>query len=140
MAQQKIQIAPSILSADFLKLGEEIRSAERAGADIIHVDVMDGHFVPNLTMGQDMIAGLRRHFPDVFLDVHLMVERPEDYIDSFADAGANLFAFHLEVCGADRDADDLIARIRDRGMHPGMVINPPTPPDSTTIEERYSPR
>lgn len=122
-------ISASILSADFGRMADDCRDILNKGADLLHIDVMDGHFVPNLTMGQDMIAGLRRHFPDVFLDVHLMVERPEDYIDTFADAGASLFAFHLEVCGSDRNADDLIARIRDRGMHPGMVINPPTPPD-----------
>jgi ribulose-phosphate 3-epimerase len=122
-------ISASILSADFGRIADDSRDILNKGADLLHIDVMDGHFAPNLTMGQDMIAGLRRHFPDVFLDVHLMVERPEEYIDSFADAGANLFSFHLEVCHGDRDADDLIARIRDRGMHPGMVINPPTPPD-----------
>ncbi len=88
-------ISASILSADFGRMAEECRDALDRGADLLHVDVMDGHFVPNLTMGQDMIAGLRRHFPDVFLDVHLMVERPEDYIESFAEAGANLFSFHL---------------------------------------------
>jgi len=90
---------------------------------------MDGHFVPNLTMGQDMIRGLRRHFPDVFLDVHLMVERPGDYIESFARAGANLFAFHLEVCGRHgNEPQHLIEKIHHAGMHAGMVINPHTGP------------
>ncbi len=126
-------VAASILSADFGRMAEECRDVLDHGADLLHVDVMDGHFVPNLTMGQDMIRGLRRHFPDVYLDVHLMVERPDDYVDSFAQAGANLFAFHLEVCREMRDngvdARALIDRIHDTGMHAGMVINPPTPPD-----------
>ena len=82
------------------------------GADLLHLDVMDGHFVSNLTMGQDMIRGVRRHCPDAFLDVHLMVERPGDYVDSFAKAGANLFSFHLE---AQVDHGKLIRRVRERG-------------------------
>ncbi len=101
------------------------------GADLLHLDVMDGHFVPNLTMGQDMIRAMRRHLPDVYLDVHLMVERPQEYIDSFADAGANCFSFHLEVCSDLRpgglDARKMIDRVRAAGMHVGMVVNPPTP-------------
>jgi len=123
-------VAASILSADFGRIAEECRDVLTRGADLLHIDVMDGHFVPNLTMGQDMIAGLRRHFPDTFLDVHLMVERPGEYVESFAKAGANLFSFHLEVCGKSGvNAKDLIQKIRDHGMQPGMVINPPTPPD-----------
>ncbi len=123
-------IAASILSADFGAMAEDCRDVLSKGADLLHVDVMDGHFVPNLTMGADMIKGIRRHFSDVFLDVHLMVEKPGDYVESFAEAGANLFAFHVEVCkpmlpdGAD--AGELIRRIRDAGMSPGMVVNPPT--------------
>jgi ribulose-phosphate 3-epimerase len=122
-------IAASILSADFGRMAEECRDVLGKGADLLHVDVMDGHFVPNLTMGSDMIAGLRRHLPDTCLDVHLMVERPGDYVDAFADAGANLFSFHLEVCGRGAtDAGKLIDRIHDRGMLAGMVINPSTGP------------
>ncbi|MCC6578984.1 MAG: ribulose-phosphate 3-epimerase [Phycisphaeraceae bacterium] len=126
-------VAASILSADFGRMAEECRDVLGRGADLLHVDVMDGHFVPNLTMGQDMIRGLRRNLPDVFLDVHLMVERPQEYVKSFAEAGANLFSFHLEVCRPARpdgvDARELIRAIRDAGMLPGMVVNPPTPAD-----------
>lgn len=126
-------VAASILSADFGRMADDCRDVLDKGADLLHIDVMDGHFVANLTMGQDMIRGLRRHFPGTFLDVHLMVERPGDYIDSFAAAGANLFAFHLEVCAPLRpngaDAAELIERIHRAGMAAGMVINPATPPE-----------
>ncbi len=123
-------LAASILSADFGRMAEDCRDVLDKGADLLHVDVMDGHFAPNLTMGADMIAGVRRNVPEAFLDVHLMVERPGDYVESFAKAGANLFAFHMEVCKPMRadgaDPTELIQRIRDAGMHPGMVVNPPT--------------
>ena len=128
-------VAASILSADFGRMAAECEQVLDLGADLLHVDVMDGHFVSNLTMGQDMIRGVRRHLPGVLLDVHLMVERPGDYVDSFADAGANHFTFHLEVCremGGRNDADVLIERITSRGMTAGMVINPATPPDRLT--------
>jgi len=129
-------VAASILSADFARMAGDCRDVLDKGADLLHLDVMDGHFAANLTMGQDMIRGLRKHFPDVFLDVHLMVERPGDYVESFADAGANIFSFHLEVCHpltsqaqGGCDAGRLIERIHAAGMYAGMVINPPTPPD-----------
>ena len=127
-------ISASILSADFGAMAKDCRDVLTKGADLLHLDVMDGHFVQNLTMGADMIRGVRRHFADVFLDVHLMVERPGDYVESFAEAGANLFSFHVEVSKPMRpdgvDPADLIKRIRDAGMSPGMVVNPPT-----TIEQ-----
>jgi len=123
-------LAASILSADFGAMAEDCRDALGLGADLLHVDIMDGHFAPNLTMGADMIRGVRRHLPEAFLDVHLMVEKPGDYVESFAKAGANLFSFHVEVCESMRpggeDAGKLIKHIRDAGMHPGMVINPPS--------------
>ena len=129
-------IAASILSADFGRIAEECRDVLEAGADLLHVDVMDGHFVGNLTMGVDMIRGLRRHFPDTVLDVHLMVERPGDYVEMFAEAGATCFSFHAEVCRPHRsageggvDAEAMIGRVHEAGMLCGMVVNPPTPVD-----------
>src|SRR5437762_2690547 len=90
-------IAPSILSADSARLGEECRSVLDAGADLLHLDVMDGHFVPNLTMGPDLCHSLRRAFPDVCLDVHLMVSDPAMFVKPFTEAGATNFTFHIEV-------------------------------------------
>ena len=116
-------IAPSVLSADFGKLAEEVAVVEAGGADWIHVDVMDGHFVPNLTYGAEIIAALRRA-TDLPLDVHLMVERPEFYIAPFADAGAALFTFHPE---ATNHVQRQLDQARACGMRAGLALNPGTP-------------
>ena len=124
MAEPKF--APSILSADFARLAEAVIAVEKAGADWIHVDVMDGHFVPNLTFGPKMVADLRKatHLP---LDVHLMIERPEEWVDRYADAGATYLTIHVE---ATRDVPGTLAAIRGRGVRPGLTLNPETAVDA----------
>lgn len=119
-------IAPSILSADFGHMADECRGVLEGGADLLHVDVMDGHFVPNLTMGPDMVAGVRRALPDAFLDVHLMVTDPGLIAEPFIKAGADHITFHVEVLEAD-GIKALIDRIRSLGATAGLAINPPTP-------------
>ncbi|MEM1444949.1 MAG: ribulose-phosphate 3-epimerase [Planctomycetota bacterium] len=124
-------LAASVLASDFGAMAADAKDVLDAGADLLHVDVMDGHFVPNLTFGTDMIKGLRKHLPDVNLDVHLMVQRPQDYMKPFADAGANGFTFHIEVCDPylTRGIEPrwFIDEIRKAGMVPGITINPATP-------------
>ena len=123
-----VLIAPSILSADFAAMGDDARGVLDAGADLLHLDVMDGHFVPNLTMGPDMVQGLRRALPDAHLDAHLMVTDPDQFVEPFARAGADHFTFHIETRSGD-DARGLADRIRDAGMTAGLAINPPTDPE-----------
>jgi ribulose-phosphate 3-epimerase len=118
-----VRIAPSVLSADLGRLGEQIESAVAGGADWLHVDVMDGHFVPNLTFGAPMIRALRR-LTSVPLDVHLMVERPERYLGEFADAGASVFTFHPE---ATVHVQRHLATARQLGMLAGLAFNPSSP-------------
>ncbi|MEM7577349.1 MAG: ribulose-phosphate 3-epimerase [Planctomycetota bacterium] len=124
-------LAASVLASDFGAMAADAKAALDAGADLLHVDVMDGRFVPNLTFGADMIKGLRRHLPEVYLDVHLMVQRPQDYVKPFADAGANGFTFHIEVCDPyltrGIEARWFIDEVRKAGMVPGITINPATP-------------
>ncbi len=116
-------IAPSILSADFSRLGEEIRTVEAAGADWIHIDVMDGHFVPNITMGPLVVEAVRR-LTKLPLDVHLMIETPDRYIADFARAGADLIAVQVETCVHLHRSVQLI---REAGIRPGVALNPATP-------------
>ena len=121
-------IAPSILSADFARLGEEIKAVETAGADWIHIDVMDGHFVPNITIGPLVVEAARRS-TSLPLDVHLMIEHPDRYIADFAKAGADLIAVQVETCPHLHRSVQLI---RECGARPGVVLNPTTP--LSTIE------
>lgn len=123
MTRRPIEIAPSILSANFSRLGEEVRTVERGGASVIHVDVMDGHFVPNISIGVPVVESLRKttRLP---LDVHLMIERPEEYVEAFAKAGADRILVHEE---ATVHLDRLLTSIREHGAEAGAVINPATP-------------
>jgi ribulose-phosphate 3-epimerase len=118
-----VQIAPSILSADFARLAEEVRAVEAAGADLLHVDVMDGHFVPNLTVGPLVVKAVRPH-TRLPIDTHLMIEDADDYIPQFAAAGSDFITVHVEAC---RHLHRTVALIREHGARPGVVLNPATP-------------
>jgi len=118
-----VRIAPSILSADFARLGEEIAAAEAAGADWIHVDVMDGRFVPNLTIGSVVVEAARRS-TRLPLDVHLMIVEPERYVEAFAEAGADTIGVHVETCP---HLHRTLCQIREAGARAGVVLNPATP-------------
>ncbi len=119
----EIRIAPSILAADFGRLGAEVEAITAAGCDYVHVDVMDGRFVPNLTIGQPVVAALRRH-TTLPLDVHLMIEEPERHLESFAEAGADLICVHVEAC---RHLHRTLQAIRALGKRPAVSLNPATP-------------
>ncbi|PFO05929.1 ribulose-phosphate 3-epimerase [Bacillus sp. AFS076308] len=121
-----VKIAPSILSADFSKLGEEIIAVDQAGADYIHIDVMDGHFVPNITIGPLIVEAVRP-VTKLPLDVHLMIENPDHYIEAFAKAGANFITVHVEAC---RHLHRTIQNIKSFGVKAGVVLNPATPVES----------
>ncbi|MEH7435956.1 ribulose-phosphate 3-epimerase [Neobacillus drentensis] len=118
-----VKIAPSILSADFSKLGEEVLAVEKGGADYIHIDVMDGHFVPNITIGPLIVEAIRP-VTKLPLDVHLMIENPDQYIEAFAKAGADYITVHVEAC---RHLHRTIQSIKSFGIKAGVVLNPATP-------------
>ena len=121
-----IKIAPSILAADFAKLGQEVKEVEAAGAELIHIDVMDGHFVPNISFGAIALEAIRP-LSTLPMDVHLMIENPDQYIEQFAKAGADYITVHVEAC---RHLHRTIQLIRSYGVKPGVVLNPHTPIES----------
>jgi len=122
----QVKLAPSILSADFGRLGEQVAEATKAGADYIHVDVMDGHFVPQITIGAPVVAAIR-HWTNLPLDVHLMVEAPERQINQFAEAGADIITVHIEACPHIRRA---VQTIKKLGVKAGVALSPGTPIDT----------
>jgi ribulose-phosphate 3-epimerase len=125
LSNDKILVAPSILAADFAKLGEDIQRVENAGADIIHIDVMDGHFVPNISIGPTIVKSIRKE-TELPFDVHLMITDPLKYIEPFAKAGSDNITFHLEANG---DPDMIISEIRNAGCSVGICLKPKSPPE-----------
>src|SRR5919204_3089392 len=130
------RVAPSILSADYARLGDEVREVMAAGARVIHVEVMDGHFVPPITIGPLIVDALREqvHADDGFIDVHLMIERPERHVEEFVKAGADSISIHWE---ATPHVHYALQRVRDAGLLAGLAINPATPADAVTAAEDY---
>jgi ribulose-phosphate 3-epimerase len=120
-----IDLLPSILAADFSRLAEEVKAAERGGGTVLHIDVMDGHFVPNLTLGPALVKALRKHTNMPF-DCHMMVQHPDEFVPAFADAGVNWMSVHYEACPHLHRS---LQVIRDHGMQPAVVLNPATPVD-----------
>jgi len=124
----QVKLAPSILSADFGRLGEQVAEATKAGADYIHIDVMDGHFVPQITVGALVVAAIRK-WTNLPLDVHLMIEAPEQQISQFVDAGADIITVHIEACP---DIPRVVQTIKQAGIKAGVALNPGTPIDTLT--------
>lgn len=123
---RSVELAPSILAANFAQLGAEAKAALEGGGTVLHLDVMDGHFVPNLTIGPPVVASLRKTLPDAIFDCHLMIEKPDEFIAAFAEAGANWISVHQEAC---IHLDRTLHLIESHNCKPGVVINPATPVD-----------
>ncbi len=128
MAKPEVKLAPSLLSADFARLGEQVAEAANAGADYIHIDVMDGQFVPPITIGAQVVAAIRR-FSGLPLDVHLMIKTPERQLEQFAKAGADIITVHIEACP---DVKNVIEAIKALGVKAGVSLNPETPAGAVT--------